>query len=92
MRNPLVRIKELIPNLPGKDSQLANKFLENRDFKSILEIVESDIYKANKAKYIQQEEVPNDYISLLTELKSELLIYISYIEVPNNSKDYNDYY
>ena len=29
MRNPLVRIKELIPNLPGKDSQLANKFLEN---------------------------------------------------------------
>lgn len=90
-KNPLKRVEELIPNLPWKDAQLAKKYLENRDFQSVLEIVESDLYKAERAKLGRLEEVPDDYVSSLTELRGELLIYMSYLDVPDNSDDY-DYY
>ena len=91
MGNPLKRVEELIPNLPGKDAQLAKKYLESRDFQSVLEIVESDLYKAEKARLGRLEEVPDDYVSSLTELRGELLTYMSYLDVPDNSDDY-DYY
>lgn len=91
MKSPLKRVEELIPTLPGKDAQLAKKYLESRDFQSVLDIVESDIYKAEKARYGKLEEVPDDYMSSLTELRGELLTYMSYLDVPDNSDDY-DYY
>lgn len=57
----------------------------------MLEIVESDLYKAEKAKYGRLEVIPDDYIVALTEMRGELLTYMSYLEVPDNSDDY-DYY
>ena len=48
MRNPLKRVKELIAVLPEKDSKLVKEYIDKRDFDSALEIVESDIYKAEK--------------------------------------------
>lgn len=89
MKSPLKRIEELIPALPGKDAQLAKKYLENRDFQSILDIVESDIYKAEKARYGRLEEASDDYISSLTELRGELLTYMSYLDVPDDLDDYD---
>lgn len=68
------------------------KYLEKRDFQSVLEIAESDIYKAEKARYGRLEDVTDDYIAVLTEMRSELVIYMSYMEVPDNSDDYEDYY
>ena len=84
-------MKELVSTLPEKDAKLVKKYLEKRDFQSVLEIVESDIDKAERAKYERPEEVPDDYIVSLTEMKGELMIYMSYLEVPDNSDDY-DYY
>lgn len=84
-------MEELVPILPEKDVKIVKKYLEKRDFQSVLEIVESDIYKANKAKSDKLEETPDDYISALTELKGELLTYMSYLDIPDNSDDY-DYY
>lgn len=84
-------MKELVSTLPEKDAKLVKKYLEKRDFQSVLEIVESDIYKAERAKDERLEEVPDDYIVSLTEMKGELMTYMSYLEVPDNSDDY-DYY
>lgn len=91
-KNPLERIEELIPLLPGKDVEIAQRYLKNRNFESVLEIVESDIYKAEKARMVRLEEAPDDYTIALTELRGELLTYMSYLEVPDNSDDYDDYY
>lgn len=91
MGNPLNRVKELVPTLPEKDAKLVKKYLEKRDFESALEIVESDIYKAERAKYDRLEEVSDDYIAALTEMRGELMTYMSYLEVPDNSDNY-DYY
>lgn len=91
MGNPLNRVKELVPTLPEKDANLVKKYLEKRDFQSVLEIVESDLYKAEKAKYGRLEAVSDDYIASLTEMRGELVTYMSYLEVPDNSDDY-DYY
>lgn len=91
MRNPLKRIEELTSTLPEKDAKLVKECLEKRDFQSVLEIVESDLYKAEKAKCGRLEVIPDDYIAALTEMRGELLTYMSYLEVPDNSDDY-DYY
>lgn len=92
MGNPLNRVKELVPTLPEKDAKLVKKYLEERNFESALEIVESDIYKAERAKYGRLEAVSDDYIAALTEMMGELVTYMSYLEVPDNSDDYDDYY
>lgn len=89
MQGLLKKIHELISILPEKDSRLAIKYLDKRDFQSVLEIVESDLYKAEKDK---SEVNPDDYIIGLTELRSELLTYMSYLDIPNNSDDYDYYY
>ena len=88
MKDLLKRVEELIPVLPEKDAKLCMNYLSKRDFESILEIVESDIYKA-KRKNI--EELPDEYISDLLELKDAVATYLSYLEIPSNSEDY-DYY
>ena len=48
MENPLKKIEELALILPGKDAKLVKDFIDKRDFQSVLEIVESDIYKAGQ--------------------------------------------
>lgn len=88
MKNPLKRVEELIPILPEKDAKLCANYLSQRNFEAILEIVESDIYKARKKK---SDELPDDYITSLIELKGELATYMSYLDVPDNSDDYDDY-
>lgn len=91
MKSPLKRIEELVQALPDKDEKLVRKYLEKRDFQSVLEIVESDLYKADMTKYGELDTVPDDYIAALTEMRGELLTYMSYLEVPDNS-EYNNYY
>lgn len=67
---------------------LAEKFLNKRDFQSILELVESDLYKARKNI---EETNPDEYESSLTELRGELMLYMSYLDIPDESDEY-DYY
>lgn len=88
MKSPLERMRRLIPTLPGKDAKLCEDYLNQRNFEAVLEIVKSDIYKARKKK---SDELPDDYISTLTELEGELVSYMSILEVPDNSDEYDDY-
>ena len=89
MKNPLKRVEELIKILPGKDAKLCSDYLSKRNFEAVLEIVESDIYKAKRKN---SDELPDDYLSSLYELRGELSTYMSYLVVPDNSDDYDDYY
>lgn len=88
MKSPLERMRRLIPILPGKDVKLCEDYLNQRNFEAVLEIVKSDIYKARKKK---SDELPDDYISTLIELEGELVSYMSILEVPDNSDEYDDY-
>lgn len=91
MNQPLHIIRKLIKELPGKDSTICEKYLKERNFECILEIVESDIYKARNNP-LEGDDTDN-YIENLLELKSALDEYISYLEVPDNSEDlYEDCY
>lgn len=75
--------------MPQKDAQLAEKFLNERNFQGILELVESDLFKARKNS--DSEEESNEYESMLIELRDELLTYMSYLDIPDTPDDY-DYY
>lgn len=88
MKSPLERMRRLIPILPGKGAKLCEDYLNQRNFEAVLEIVKSDIYKARKKK---SDELPDDYISTLIELEGELVSYMSILEVPDNSDEYDDY-
>lgn len=88
MKSPLERMRRLISILPGKDAKLCEDYLNQRNFEAVLEIVKSDIYKARKKK---SDELPDDYTSTLIELEGELVSYMSILEVPDNSDEYNDY-
>lgn len=89
MKNPLKKIEKLIPILPEKDAKLADKFLKGRNFQGILELVESDMYKARKVN--NDEEVLTKYEESLLELKAELLSYMSYTDFSDDIDDYNYY-
>lgn len=77
MENPLKRVEELIPFLPEKDAKICADYLSKRNFECILEIVESDICKANRE---DSAELPDDYLSTLFVLKGALVTYMSYLE------------
>ena len=89
MKSSLNRIKILVKVLPGKDSSLALKFLDDRNFQALLEIVESDLYKAEKNDSNRQNNVVNEYIMSLTELRGELLDYMSYLDISEYEDNYN---
>lgn len=81
MNNSLQTIKKMLPCLPEKDIGFAKKYFEKRDFESLLEIVESDIYKAKK----RQEEL-NSLTELVTKMKQEKL-YTKYKEERTKLED-----
>lgn len=73
----LERIQSLIKVLPEKDRNLANIFIEKRQFESLYELVSSGIYKARKkAKDSNVEEIEVSSIADMSILKSEIINYI----------------
>lgn len=48
-REPIDRIKALIPSLPEGDAKLAHKFLNSRDFESLQSLVNSSIIRTRIA-------------------------------------------
>lgn len=76
-------MKALIPSLPKKDADLAMKFLEVRNFEGILELVKSDLYKIRKNS---KEDCPSTIEGDLTELEEVLIVYMSYLEIPETNE------
>lgn len=73
----LERIQSLINVLPEKDRKLAEKFIDKRQFESLYELVNSDIYKARKkARASNIEEMSVSDIADMSILKAEIINYI----------------
>lgn len=97
MSQPLYIIRNLIKELPGKDSEICEKYLKQRNFECIMEIVESDLYKARQKagplELLDSDSEINSYIDRLLELKGALDEYMSYLDIPDNTDDiYEDCY
>lgn len=93
MSTPIIKITNLIQYLPEKDIKFAKKFLKERQFEYLKEIVDSDIYKVLKDR--KKEESVQKYINIdldaLYSLQSELAAYLLLLGI-NNEEDYdNDY-
>lgn len=92
MSKPVDRIRALISSLPERDIPLGYKFLDERDFDSLKELVDSAMYKVKKS---QRSENPKEIyakISLedLSRLKSEVDTYIVQIESPSEEDFYSE--
>lgn len=88
--NPSIqKIRALLPSLPQKDAKIADKFLSERKFEDLLEIIDSDIYlvRKNQLKETPKEEYINISLENLLQLRSELLEYMSYLILPEDDLD-----
>lgn len=83
---PVDRIRKLIGLLPEKDIHLGYKFLDNRDFYSLKELVDSAI---NKIRMDRRKENPRpEYLKIdpdsLNVLKSEVDVYLMQLDFPSD--------
>ena len=101
-REPIDRIKALIPSLPEGDAKLAHKFLNSRNFESLQLLVDSSLVRVKKglSKESPKEEYLKADLGEMRKLKSEVDIYCGALELPEqegyedfSSEEYNqDYY
>ena len=94
-------IESFITILPVKDQNIAKCFLKNRKFEELKEIIDSDIYKAEKEKK-QIDETSKEYVVLesnldaMTQMKNLVDDYINQINFGDTDdydptiEDYND--
>ena len=97
MSEPVERIKALMDSLPERDIPLGHKFLNERDFDSLKELVDSAIYKVKKSLKSDnpKEEYRKVNLEDLNMLKSEVDMYIIQLEIPeddmyNEDLDFDD--
>lgn len=86
----LNRIKRLSKSLPESDIKFAEKYILNREFDKLLEIVRSDIYLVQQNESLEhpKEKFTNISLKELLRLKDTVEEYMSFLEVPNNSEDW----
>ncbi len=87
MSEPVERMKSLMSSLPEKDVPLGHKFLDERKFDSLKELVDSAIYKVKKN--LKGDNPREEYLKVdledLSRLKSEVDMYIVQLEIPEDS-------
>ena len=101
-REPIDRIKALIPSLPGGDVKLAHRYLNSRDFESLQLLIDSSLVRVKKglSKESPKEEYLKADLGEMRKLKSEVDTYCEALELPEqeeyedfSSEEYNqDYY
>lgn len=101
-REPIDRIKALIPSLPGGDVKLAHRCLNSKDFESLQLLVDSSLVRVKKglSKESPKEEYLKADLGEMRKLKSEVDTYCEALELPEqeeyedfSSEEYNqDYY
>ena len=87
MEQPLDKIRRLSRSLPKSDIKFAEKYIANREFDKLLEIVESDIYLVQQNESLEHpnEKFVNIDLEELFDLRNAVDEYMSFLEVPNNS-------
>ena len=99
MSNILNNIRTLLTSLPSKDVHFGNMFLDNRNFESLKELVDSAIIRTKKN--IRSEHPKEEYTSVnldrLTTLQAEVEVYLLQLELPEieeeeEEEEEEDYY
>lgn len=92
-REPIDRIKALIPSLPEGDARLAHKFLNSRDFESLQLLVDSSLVRVKKG--LNKENPKEEYLKAdleeMRRLKSEIDTYCEALELPEQEDEYEDF-
>lgn len=95
MSEPVERMRALMSSLPERDIPLGHKFLNERDFDSLKELIDSAIYKVRRS--LKSDNPKEEYLKVnledLSRLKSEVDMYIIQLEMPENGiygEDLND--
>lgn len=93
MQTTVERIKELIPSLPSRDIKLGYKFLEERNFRSLKELVDSAYYKVRKDRREDINSYPEVDLINLFYLKGEVESYCAVLELDVESEldDYTNF-
>lgn len=88
--SPIEQMKKLMVNLPKKDIPLGYKFLNERNFQSLKELIDSALYKVKKSINSEnpKPEYQNISIDNLDELKSVVDTYSLCIFPEDSSEDY----
>ena len=95
MGEPVKRMKALMCSLPERDIPLGHKFLNERSFDSLKELVDSAIYKVKRS--LKSDNPKEEYLKVnledLSRLKSEVDMYIVQWEIPEDdmyNEDFDD--
>ena len=95
MSEPVKRMKALMCSLPERDIPLGHKFLNERNFDSLKELVDSAIYKVRRS--LKSDNPKEEYLKVnfedLNRLKSEVDMYIVQWEIPEDdmyNEDFDD--
>ena len=83
---PIERMRKLLGSLPKSDVPLGEQFIQSRDFESLKDLVDSAIFKTRKN--VKSENPKQEYLDVdlteLSNLKAEVDVYLTQLEVPNN--------
>lgn len=86
MSKPVEGIQALIGSLPERDIPLGHKFLNERDFDSLKELIDSAIYKVRRS--LKSDNPKEEYLKVnledLSRLKSEVDMYIVQLGIPED--------
>ncbi len=89
MSNSLQNITTLITSLPNSDLSLGMKFLKNRQFESLKELVDSAIIRVKKN--IKSDNPRAEYVEVnmdkLNMLKAEVDVYFMQLELPQEEEE-----
>ena len=95
MSEPVKRMKALMCSLPERDIPLGHKFLNERNFDSLKELVDSALYKVRRS--LKSDNPKEEYLKVNLEdlniLKSEVDMYIVQWEIPEDdmyNEDFDD--
>ena len=95
MSEPVKRMKALMCSLPERDIPLGHKFLNERSFDSLKELVDSAIYRVKRS--LKSDNPKEEYLKVnledLSRLKSEVDMYIIQWEIPEDdmyNEDFDD--
>ena len=95
MSEPVKRMKALMCSLPERDIPLGHKFLNERNFDSLKELVDSALYKVRRS--LKSDNPKEEYLKVnledLSKLKSEVDIYYDQWEIPEDdmyNEDFDD--
>ena len=74
MSTPVQKMKNLLPNVPARDIPYATKFIEERNFEALRDLVKSNIQILKKKKDDTLESQIDNLIELKAEVDSYLLL------------------